>query len=482
MSDFSALNSALSGLLAHQRALQTAGHNVANAATPGYSRQRVDFSSIGGGVIPAVWSKPDPIGRGVEISGLVRIRDEFLEARMLRETASGAQLDAIGSIMDRIELIFPEPSDTGLAHQLAELWGAFDDVANQPGSLSTRIALLERATTVANELNRGAAELANLHTSITERVQVLVSEVNATAARVADLNSAIRNATNAGLAPHDLADQRDRLIERLADLAGVTTRAAEDGTVSVYIGGTALVRSDRAESLELVVPDEVDPDTPAGSVGLKDLDVRWAKDGYPAAITSGEIAGALDGTNRAIPKYLQHLDDVAVSLAEQVNALHEAGFDLDGNEGLAFFVNGLAPGDPVTALSIRLDPDVAADPRMVAASGIGDPLDPTGNLDASIAQQLAAIGGATDRPDLVYNELIGALGVENQALQRRQGIQTEVIRQVDDAREGVRGVNIDEEMVAMVQSQHAYAASARLMTAIDEMLQTLITRTGVVGR
>src|SRR5690606_20561585 len=147
-----------------------------------------------------------------------------------------------------------------------------------------------------------------------------------------------------------------------------------------------------------------------------------------------------------------------------------------GNEGLALVVNGLAPAGPGTALRIRLNVDVAADPRMVAASGIGDALDPTGSLGASLAQQRAASGGATDRPDLVYNELIGALGVENQALQRRQGIQTEVIRQVDDAREGVRGVNIDEEMVAMVQSQHAYAASARLMTAIDEMLQTLITR------
>jgi flagellar hook-associated protein 1 len=468
MSDFSALNSALSGLLAHQRALQTAGHNVANAATPGYSRQRVDFTSIGGGVIPAIWSKPDPIGRGVEVSGLVRIRDEFLEARMLRETASGAQLRSLGSIMDRIELVFPEPSDVGLAHQLAELWGSFDDVANQPGSLSTRIALLERATTVANELNRGAAELVNLHTSITDRVGVLTSEVNATADRVAELNGAIRNATSAGLAPHDLADQRDRLIERLGELVGATTRPGDDGVMNVYVGGTALVRGDRAEALSVLVAD--DP----GPLGLKAVELRWAKDGYAAPIASGEIAGALDGVNRAIPKYLDHLNKVAESLATQVNTLHTQGFDLDGDAGLEFFTS---TAGPITAASIQLNPAINADPRTVAASGQAG-----AQLDASIAQQLAGIGSAPNRPDLVYNELIGALGVESQALKRREAIQTEVIRQVDDAREGVRGVNIDEEMVAMVQSQHAYAASARLMTAIDEMLQTLIMRTGVVGR
>jgi flagellar hook-associated protein 1 len=467
MSDFSALNSALSGLLAHQKALQTAGHNVANAATPGYSRQRVNLMSIGGGVIPAVWSKPDSIGRGVEVTGLVRIRDEFLEARMLRESATGAHLRTLGSVMNRIELVFPEPSDVGLGHQLAELWGAFDDVANQPGSISTRIALIERATTVANELNRASAELGNLHTSIVDQAGVLTAEVNATAARVADLNGAIRNATNAGLSPHDLADQRDQLIERLGELVGATTRPGADGSVNVFVGGTTLVRGDRAERLTVQVDD--DP----GPLGLKAVQVQWAKDGYPAQLASGEIAGLLDSANVTIPKYLAQLDAVAVRLATQVNGIHGGGFDLDGNAGLDFFTSAT----PMTAASIRVNPAVAADARLIAASG-----DPTGQLDAGTARALAAIGESTQRPDLVYNELIGSLGVENQALQRRQNIQGEVIRQVDDAREGVRGVNIDEEMVAMVQSQHAYAASARLMTAIDEMLQTLITRTGVVGR
>ncbi|MGY6500879.1 MAG: flagellar hook-associated protein FlgK [Acidimicrobiales bacterium] len=467
MSDFSALQTALSGLNAHQKALQTAGHNAANAATPGYSRQRVDLKSVGGGVIPAVWSKGNGIGNGVQAGSLIRIRDEFLEARMLREVGTGAQLKSLGSVMNRVEMIFPEPSDVGLAHQLAELWGAFDDVANQPGSVSTRIALLERATTVAHELNRASAELGNLHTSVTGQADVLVSEVNSTAARVAELNQAVRNATAAGLSPHDLADERDRMIERLGELVGVTTQPGEFGVMNVYLGGTALVRGDRAEQLALEVSS-----TP-GPTGLSDISVRWAKDGYPAQVKGGEIAGLVDGVNRAIPKYLQNIDSVAVALVGQINSLHTAGFDLDGNAGLEFFVS--ADGGPITASNVRLNS--ALTPRGVAASD-----DPTAPLDAGAARRLAGIGEAPGRPDLVYNELIGALGVETQALGRRQSIQNEVIRQVDDAREGVRGVNIDEEMVAMVQAQHAYSASARLMTAIDEMLVTLITRTGMVGR
>src|SRR5690606_32989060 len=159
--------------------LQTAGHNAANAATAGFSRQRVDLTSAGGGVVPAVWSKSSGVGTGVNATGIVRIRDEFLESRALREAGKSAHLDAQTSIAGRIEMIFPEPSDVGLAHQLSELWGSFDDLANQPGASAPRIALLERARTVADELNRAATELTNLHGSAVGQAETLVHEVNA---------------------------------------------------------------------------------------------------------------------------------------------------------------------------------------------------------------------------------------------------------------------------------------------------------------
>ena len=475
MSDFSSLHTALSGLTAHQRALQTIGHNVANAATPGYSRQRVDLMSQGAGVVPAAWSRSEGVGNGVKVAGIVRIRDEFLEARALREAGTGSHLSSLGGVMDRIEMVFPEPSDVGLAHQMAELWAAFDDVANQPGGNAARIALLERASTVANELNRASSELTNLHGSSVGQADALIKEVNATAARVADLNQAIRNASSAGLHPHDLADQRDQLIERLSSLVGATTQPGEHGTTNVYLGGTALVRGDRAEALLLDTSGPLP--APHDTLDLTNTQVRWAKDNYPATVTAGEVSGLLEGANRAIPRYLAQLDVVATSLVDQVNDLHVQGFGLDGTNGRLFF-------DGTDAATIRLHADVAGQPDHVAAAAPdpNDPTQPLGALDASWAQMLAGVGNGDSSPGKAYHDLIGGLGVENQALQRRQQIQGEVIRQVDDAREGVRGVNIDEEMVALVQSQHAYAASARVMTAIDEMLATLIQGTGRVGR
>ncbi len=472
MSDFAALQTALSGLIAHQRALQTAGHNAANAATRGYSRQRADLVSAGAGVVPAIWSTTDGIGNGVQVAGIVRIRDEFLEARALREAGQGALLRTQTSTLGRVEMVFPEPSDVGLAHQLAELWGAFDDLANQPGASAPRVALLERARTVAEELNRSAAELANLHRASVEQADALVSEVNATAARVAELNGAIRNATAAGLNPHDLADQRDLLVERLGELVGVTTRQGELGTTDVFLGGSSLVRGDRFELLTLT-----ETATPSSHPDFAIVEVQWAKDGFTAVVDRGEIGGMLDGMNRVIPTYLGRLDEVATTLASTVNAAHQAGFDLDGTAGIAMFVDDADTTASISATNIRVHSSLMADPRLVAASA-----DPASPLDGANALALARVGEDTAGADAAYKRLIGALGVESQATQRREQIQSEVIVQVDAARDSVKGVNLDEEMTNLVQSQHAYAASARLMTAVDEMLDTLISRTGLVGR
>lgn len=493
MSDFAALNTALTGLLAHRRAMEVIGHNVTNAATEGYSRRRADLQSAGAGVVPGVFSRYDRPGGGVEVAGIVRIRDEFLEARMLREHGMGEMLTAQSEILDRIEMSFPEPSETGIARQLAEMWAAWDDVANQPGSLSTRVALIERSVTVAQELNRAASELDIAHSNSVSRVDALVAEVNATAARVAELNDKIQDATAAGLHPHDLSDQRDQLIERLAELAGVTTRQGELGSMDVFLGGSALVRGDRSETLEVQQGGGVDPPSLTANGLFQTTGIVWSKDGYDTTVAGGEIAGLLHGLNTTIPHYLEQLDGVARKLAEQVNTLHTSGFDLDGAAGVDFFTDnaGSAVLSDISARNIRVSDQLTGHPERIAASATYafDPADPTvppvstgGDLGAGIAQQLATVGDGADSPDAVYEELIGSLGVESQALQRRSLIQAEVTRQVDESRESVRGVSIDEEMVSLVQSQRAYEASARLMTAVDEMIDTLVNRTGLVGR
>ncbi|MGE3621020.1 MAG: flagellar hook-associated protein FlgK [Acidimicrobiia bacterium] len=456
MGGFSGLHVALSGLRAAQRGLDVTGHNIANANTEGYSRQRVGFVADAGPLVPALHSRWTGAGGGVRSGVTERLRDDFLRLRSLQEHGAEAGLRRTQVTLGRIEAIFAEPDDTGLAAQLADMWAGWDDLANRPDDGAARAQLVERARTLADGLNGARARLDALRGSIAEELGATVAEVNAMAAQVAEANARIGAALQAGLSPNDLLDQRDLLVAGLAERVGATTRAGADGLIDVYVGDTALVRGTRAEALEVEV-------TGSGPTATHAL--RWARDGYPAD-ASGVVRGQLDSLGDVIPRYAGGLEDVVSSLVATVNGVHAGAVGLDGSTGRPFFTVDAAGW-------VHVDPDIVADPSRIAAAATG-----AGPLDGSAAAALAA----TTAPDDVYRQVIVALGVEARTTNQRVEIQTAITIQVDQADEAVAGVNLDEEMVAMVSFQHAYSAAARVMTAMDEALATLIERTGIVGR
>lgn len=472
MSTFGTLNTALSGLLTHRRALDVTGHNIANVDTPGYSRRRADLSATGQSVVPAMWSRSLNVGGGVAVDGLTRIRDEFLERQAYAAHGSASRMATEASMLARIEQAVPEPSDVGLAAQLGDFWAAWDDVANNPGSQAGRIAVLQQASTVASSLNRISADLRQVRDAAVGQAGSLVSEINAMAANVAELNAAVSRATAAGVDAHDLADQRDQLVLELSQKVGVTTRPGELGTVDVLLGGTSLVSGARAQRLQLAEPEPLGGSFAA--TGLSRVEVQWEIDGYPARVEGGEVAGLLAAVNEHVPRSLTELDGVAAAMVTSVNAVHSAGQGLDAvaDVNLAFW-------DPAgtTAATIALSADVAGQPTRIAAAALG-----AGALDASNAQQLAAMFSDPAGPSAAYETMIGRLAVETQSATRRADIQHDVALRADDQRLSVSGVNLDEELTALVTTQRAYEAAARLLTAVDEAIDTLVNRTGLVGR
>jgi len=472
MSSFSSINTALSGLLSHRRALDVIGHNIANASTEGFSRRRVEMSPAGNQVVPSMFAKASATGTGVKIDGISRIRDEFLESRALREHGNLGRLSTEASTLGRLELTVPEPSDVGLSAQLGDFYAAWDDVANSPGDSAGRIAVLQQASTVASSLQRISADMRGMRSSSLSEAVTMVAEINSTAARIAELNDGVARANAAGLDPHDLADQRDRLIMSLSDLAGVEVRPSRFGSVDVTLGGTSLVRGSTSEQLKVAEPD------PLGGAfvgtGLDRVEIQWATDGYPASASGGKLGGLVRSLNEHIPRALTELDAVAGALVVSVNALHTAGQGLDAvaDVNLSFW-------DPTgtTASTIRLSADVVDQPSRIAAASVG-----AGALDATVAQRIAALHNSSTGADALYRDMIGRLAVETQAATRRVSIQGEVTYQADDARLSVSGVNLDEELASLITTQRSYEAAARLLTTIDQALDTLINRTGLVGR
>ena len=456
MPGISTLYAALSGLAAHQRRLDVTGHNVANQATPGYHRQRVELQPVAS---PATFnaSAASMSAGGVQVKAVVRSADELLALRALRESAAARSTEVASVTYSRLEGVFPDVGGEGISTRLAALWDAFTVVANDPGDLAARTQLLAQADAAATALNAAAATLGTVRDAAIARYSSIATQVNGLATEVARLNVSIGSSPEASA---DLVDRRGVVVGELSRLVGAVPRTLADGTFEVVVAGRTLVSGGEHYAVA------------AGGGSLV-----WAADTASLRAASGEAAALAAVIDDVVPRHLARLDDVAATLVSQVNALHTAGVDQSGGPGVAFFdLSG------TTAATVRLSADVAGQPSRIAAgrppSGGGSP----GALDGENARALgrlaAAAGGADDR----YQALVASLGVESQTARQTADIQAVVADAASADAASVSSVSIDEEMTELVSAQRAYQACARVITAVDEMLGVLIERTGVVGR
>jgi flagellar hook-associated protein FlgK len=466
VSTFSGLNAATTSLWAQRRAIDVTGQNIANVNTEGYSRQRAEMQAIGGSVVPAFYSKSTGIGAGVNADTVIRIRDAFLEGRGHVETANSARLTAVNDAYELVMGAYREPGDSGIQNLLADMWDGWEDVATHPeADAGSRAQIIQRLGTLVGGIHFSQAQLGSQWDETRENLAVLVDDVNASAKTVAQLNQAIQRALQADLPANDLMDRRDLLVTKLAAQVGAVARPQEGGVVDVVVGGISLVAGSSATAF--AVTGSLDPDT----VGSDPPRIVTAGAGY-AVRPGGTAEGQLTALNDVIPGYRAKLDGVAADLAASLNGLHVTGFDAAGNPGTA--VLGPDPG-PVTADNLTV---LISDPEQIAASSIGPG---TPNNDNGIASKLAALRQAAGGVDAGYRAMIVELGVQAAVSDRNLGIQQVITAQVEAAKDSVAGVNLDEEMTNMLSYQHAYSAAGRLVTAIDEMLDVLINRTGLVG-
>jgi len=292
-------------------------------------------------------------------------------------------------------------------------------------------------------------------------------QTNDLATEVASLNDALRPLLLSGAAPNDLLDQRDTAVGNLASLMGARVQDRPDGTIDVYVGGSTLVQGSRAMKLH----SSAVADPSLADVGLQLTSLEW--DGGGTLIpTGGEMAGLLDTVNSTIPDAIRQLDAVANAVVQRVNSIHSGGQDLDGNPAGDVF-------DPAgtTARTISISADVAGQPRRLAAAAIGG-----GTLDSSIAQEIASLRNEVGGPDDQYEQLVGTLGVQVASTRARSGAENSVMDRVEQARVAARSVNIDQEMIDLVAAQRAYQASSRVINAVDEILDNIVNRLGLVGR
>jgi flagellar hook-associated protein 1 FlgK len=437
ISSFMGLQTSLRGLLAHQQAIDTTSHNVANANTEGYSRQIADMTPTEAMRVIGGTGEVGHLGTGVTVEGYRRIRDGFLDLQYRAQAMQVGDQETRSTQLDQVELVLSEPGENGIANQLAKFWNGWADLSNSPDDVAARQALIDQAKNLAAAFKGVDTQLTTVKTQANAEYAAITGpagDVRALASEIATLNNAIKQFTSAGDSPNDLMDRRDMLLDKLSKLAQVSVTDLGNGSINVGFGDAA---------------------TPL----VSDTTVTW-----PQTLTApgGKLGALIDitKTGGTIDSYRADLNNVVKTLADAVNLLHNPG-----GTGTNFFT--YTAGAAAGTLSVN------ATTATVKTSTSGA----AGANDVA----LAISGLRSGTPDKLYTSFVTRIGGDLKNAMRGEANANVLLNSIEDRRQSTSGVSMDEEMTNLVRYQRGYQASARTMSTMDQMLDTLINRTGVVG-
>jgi flagellar hook-associated protein 1 len=434
ISTFSGLQTSLRGLLAQQRSLDVTAHNIANAQTEGYTRQEAVLGTatpytISSGVLAG--GAGAQLGQGVDVLEYRRMRDSFLDLQYRAQNMALGEKTTTADGLSRVEDQLGEPGDDAISGLLGKFWDSWGALESNPTDGAAKAAVISSGQALAGALKDLDSRLGSLSDTASAEYASLTTDagndVGGYANQLASLNKAIKEQMAVGRQPNDLLDQRDLVLDKLSELGQVSTSDTDgDGSLDVSFGGAAqpLVN---------------------GSTGA----VTW-----PQTLTApGGKLGALQNLQTTIAGYRSQLDAVASSLATGVNAVH----------GTPPFFTG------TTASTLTVNVSIST-----LQSGT------SGNAgDNTIARAAGALrNGAIDAG---YSSFVRKVASDASEANRASTTQSSIVTTLDERRSSVSGVSLDEEMTNMIRFQRGYQASSRAMSTMDEMLDTLINRTGRVG-
>lgn len=452
MSNFVTLNTALSALRAAQIGIDTTSHNIANANTVGYTRQRVNFTAS-----DPYTGKVGPMGTGVEVTDIARLRDQFLDVRMQVSNASLGERQVVADLVSRAEALLGEP-DAGISSELNELWASFDELSLHPADGAVRRTVMTALDGLAARIRSITAGFDQLSTDVELQLSDTVATANDQLRQLADLNATIASVASEGV-PNDLLDRRDLLVDGLSRSLGVSARYEANGTVRITLSGSDLVSGSRANALALQ-PDNSLVHPSGGTVAA-----------------GGEVKGYQDVLGTVLPDILDDLDAFTAELADQLNTQHQAGWSPEpqpaGTAGGPLF--SVTAGNEARTIALAI-----TDEDELATAGSSPP----DLYDSRNAVALAALRSPDSGPvlDQVLRGFVTDLGATVASAKRQVNAEQGLNAAAATARRDAHAVSLDEEMVALMTYQRTYQAAARVATTVDQTLDTLVNRLGIVGR
>ncbi|HHV16662.1 MAG TPA: flagellar hook-associated protein FlgK [Gelria sp.] len=607
MSNFFSLEIGKRSVLMHQTALSVTGHNIANANTPGYTRQVPDIVTTPPWHSPALVQsgKAGQLGTGVDIAAINRIRDEFVDSQIRHENKAEGYWDAMQNTLAKIEVILNEPTKDGLRGVMDMFWESWQDLSLHPESEAVRAVVVQRGMSLAEAFNHTHRQLVELREDVNAQVKVKVDEVNSIAMQIADLNQQILAVTISGKRPNDLLDKRDLLIDDLSRIADIKVFTNKNNMVTLQLGDRVLVEGKNYNRLGVNTQQEM-------------YMVIWEDTQTRAKISGGELRGLLDARGSSgneddssdykeiIPNMIDDLNALAKTIIINTNSIHRSGYSLNNDkeneylypDGRNFFNQPTNINEPYDwAKFMSLDEDIIKDSKNIAAAAsptwgedeadnlikanFGDgsvaleiaqlkhylnnsewrvdsgeinlsvnpfpysvtitidnvptsitvnnnatPPDPAPiqnmhDLAVALQEQIDTVNngvlkgkimvrcngnqltfyshsgtfklGDTDATEVTgtirqvsdddyWRSVCADIGVLSQESQRVLKNQEVLLNELENKRQSVSGVSLDEEMTNLIRFQHAYNAASRFITSIDEAMEVIINRMGLVGR
>jgi flagellar hook-associated protein 1 FlgK len=465
MSLLGILNTAQTGLIAQKAAIQVTSENIANMATPGYSKQTPIFETA-----QTTLENGFPLGSGVEISKVQRNYDDLLQTLLKKENSNNGQSSTEQTNMLRIQQLFPDLTGDGLGTSLQNYFNAWQDLSVNPQGTPERQAVLSSGNLLADNFKQINTYLTDLKTQANMSLTSLTSDINDKLKNIASLNAEIQQTEMVSGNANELRDQRDLMVLDLAKKVGINYKEETNGNLTVTLtSGESLVSGNKAGTFSL-----------QENSGKYDINLTQAGSSTTALVDlsngKGEIGGALMVRDTTVDSYLSKLDELAYTLANQVNAVHSTGYGLDNSTGNDFFTAPVTMAGYSSLISVAIgttDQVAAADTDLSSAS--------SGTGNNSNALNLAGLKNATISTSTgnitlpgFYNALVSSVGVGVQDAERATKLSNSVLAQMNNLRESQSGVSLDEEMTNLIKYQKAFEGAAKVINTATEMMDTVL--------
>ncbi|MBP7844514.1 MAG: flagellar hook-associated protein FlgK [Proteobacteria bacterium] len=453
---------------ANQKALAVTSHNISNANTEGYSRQRVEMEARAPYGLGKV-----RVGNGVNVNAVTRASSTFVARRLEALNSQVGKSENYSGVLHQIEDIFVDDAEKGLNKSFSDFFNDVRNLSSQPNSTAMRAGVVESAKTLSTKFRSIQGSLDGIRNDIDGRITVTVDKINSLSQRIADLNRQIQTIEGSQGIANDEKDMRDLNLKELSTLVDINVMENDNGSITVSSGRMG----DLVSGVDAYKVSAVRNTTPGGYFdGAMQVALK-SSTGESVTVVSdfvkgGELGAYLKARDETLAGVAKNLDSLAFNFSKQVNDLHQGGFTLNGQQGGNIFDVG---GDEKRAASkIAVTDELMRSPGMLAAGMTRNaPGDNRALLKLADLENSKVLNGESSFADFA-GQMIAKIGIESRGAEETLQNQKGILTQIENLREQESGVSLDEEALNMVRFQKAFDASAKVIQVADSMLETVL--------